>query len=272
MSPDTLSLAGKTALVTGSGRENGIGAAIAKAFARNGASVAIHYVSDKSKARAHKLAADIANEFGTKTTVVQGHVGSSDAARSIVEQTLKGLGTDHIDILINNAGGASSTQKAMELTEEDLNYDFGVNVFGVIYMTQAVVRIGKMPHGGRIINVGSIASKLGSDTTTLYNAAKSAQDSLTASLASELGRTRGITVNTIAPGPIPTDLSDPFLLNPDGTPSKLRDNLAALSRAADRVGTVEDMADAALLLVSEKSRWITAQWISISGGVTGTMA
>ncbi|KAI1748922.1 hypothetical protein F4782DRAFT_337470 [Xylaria castorea] len=271
MSPDTLSLAGKTALVTGSGRENGIGAAIAKAFARNGASVAIHYVSDKSKARADKLAADLANEFRTKTTVVQGQVANPDSARSIVEQTLKGLGTDHIDILINNAGGASGTQNVMELTKEDIDYDFGVNVSGVIYMTQAIVRVGKMPHGGRIINVGSIASKLSGAGTSLYNAAKSAQDSLTASIASELGRTHGITINTLAPGPIPTDLSDPFLVNPDGTPTALRNNLAALSRAADRVGTVEDMADAALLLVSEKSRWITAQWISISGGVTGTM-
>ena len=99
MVQDTLSLAGKTALVTGSGRENGVGAAIAKGFARNGAAVAIHYVSEGSKPRAEKVAADIANEFGTKTTVVHGSVSDYKVTRQIVSQALKGLNVDHIDIL-----------------------------------------------------------------------------------------------------------------------------------------------------------------------------
>lgn len=99
MAPDTLSLAGKTALVTGSGRENGIGAAIARALARNGASVAIHYVSEDSKARADEVAIDINKEFGTKTTVIQGGVESYDSAKNMVEQTLKALNVGHIDIL-----------------------------------------------------------------------------------------------------------------------------------------------------------------------------
>ena len=99
MSPDTLSLAGKTALVTGSGKENGIGAAIARAFARNGASVAIHHVSEASKARAEKVASDLKKEFGTKTTVVQGGVENAETANNMVEQILKALGVDHIDIL-----------------------------------------------------------------------------------------------------------------------------------------------------------------------------
>jgi NAD(P)-dependent dehydrogenase (short-subunit alcohol dehydrogenase family) len=99
MTTETLSLAGKTALVTGSGRENGIGAAIARAFARNGAAVAINFVSDSSKARAEKVAADISHEFGTKTTVVQGSVDDPVVATRIVEQTLRGLGADHLDIL-----------------------------------------------------------------------------------------------------------------------------------------------------------------------------
>lgn len=99
MSPDTLSLAGKTALVTGSGRETGIGAAIARALARNGASVAIHYVSEGSKARAEKVANDINKEFGTKTTVVQGGVENYGTAKNMVEHVLKALSVDHIDIL-----------------------------------------------------------------------------------------------------------------------------------------------------------------------------
>ena len=101
MAPDTLSLAGKTALITGSGRENGVGAAIARGFARNGAAVAIHYVSEGSKPRAEKLAANIANEFGTKTAVVHGSVRDYKATREMVSQALKGLDVDHIDILGN---------------------------------------------------------------------------------------------------------------------------------------------------------------------------
>ncbi|KAI1295182.1 hypothetical protein F5Y03DRAFT_399320 [Xylaria venustula] len=271
MSPDTLALAGKTALITGSARKNGIGAGIAKAFARNGASVAIHYVSETSKAGAQALAADIAKEFGTKTTVAQGRVENPEAARSIVEQAMKGLEADHIDILVNNAGYASQTQNLIEVTQDNLLQDFGVNAFGVVYMVQAVVGLGKMPRGGRILNVGSIASKTCSAGVSLYNAAKAAQDSLTAGLASDLGRTHGITVNSIAPGAVPTDMSAPYLVNPDGTPNPIGTSAAALARAEDRLGTVEDVADAALLLVSEKSRWITAQWISVSGGVTTTM-
>ena len=99
MAPDTLSLTGKTALITGSGRENGVGAAIARGFAKNGAAVAIHYVSEGSKPRAEKLAANLANEFGNKTTVIHGSVSDSKTTREMVSQALKGLDADHIDIL-----------------------------------------------------------------------------------------------------------------------------------------------------------------------------
>lgn len=99
MPADTLSLTGKTALVTGSGRETGIGAAIARSLARNGASVAIHYSSEASRSRAEKVASEISNEFGTKTAVLQGGVENRDAARRMVEQILKAFSVDHVDIL-----------------------------------------------------------------------------------------------------------------------------------------------------------------------------
>jgi len=99
MTPETLSLAGKFALVTGSSKENGIGAAIARSLARNGAAVAIHYVSESSKSLAEGVAANITKDFGTRTTVVQGAVEKVGAAKAIVADTLKGLDTDHIDIL-----------------------------------------------------------------------------------------------------------------------------------------------------------------------------
>lgn len=99
MGAETFSLAGKFALVTGSSKEHGIGAAIARSLARNGAAVAIHYVSESSKAKAEGVAANITREFGTKTTVVRGAVEEAGTARTIVEAALKGLDTDHIDIL-----------------------------------------------------------------------------------------------------------------------------------------------------------------------------
>ncbi|KAM0517376.1 hypothetical protein ACHAPE_004907 [Trichoderma viride] len=271
MTADTLSLKGKTVLITGSGRENGIGAAIARAFARNGANVAIHYASEGSKSRAEKVAADLSREFGTKTTVVHGAIEKASNATKIVKETLEGLGASHIDILVNNAG-YGVPKNILEATPESLEAEFGINVFGPIYLTQAVIGIGKMPKGGRIINVGSIASKLGPEVSAVYGAAKAAQDSLTASWAGQLGRSHGITVNTLAPGPIMTDMARPFLEAADGTSSaELLKVVEAQTRAEARIGTVDDMADAALLLVSEKSRWLTAQWISVSGGVTGTM-
>ena len=99
MAVDTLSLVGKTALVTGSGRETGIGAAIARALALNGASVAINYVSEGSKSLVEKVAIDINKEFGTKTTLILGGVENYDTAKNMVEQILKAFSVDHIDIL-----------------------------------------------------------------------------------------------------------------------------------------------------------------------------
>jgi NAD(P)-dependent dehydrogenase (short-subunit alcohol dehydrogenase family) len=181
----------------------------------------------------------------------------------------------------------------MEITPEQVRHEFGSNVYSTIYLTQAVVDTGKMPKGGRIINISSIASKQGLEGVAVYSAAKAAQDSLTASFAGEvsntlhisfgtrrnvgsnsilqLGKSRGITVNAIAPGPVPTDASKPFLENPDGSPTDMQIAMHAMTRAAARLGSTADIADAVLLLVSEKSRWITAQWISLSGGITGTM-
>jgi NAD(P)-dependent dehydrogenase (short-subunit alcohol dehydrogenase family) len=90
--------------------------------------------------------------------------------------------------LVNNAGAADATQNLLDVTPEKLEYEFGVNVFGIIYLVQAVVLLGKMPRGGRIINVGSIASRVVSNSTAVYSAAKGAQDSLTTSWADAVSR------------------------------------------------------------------------------------
>lgn len=120
-----------------------------------------------------------------------------------------------------------------------------------------------MPRGGRIINTGSIASKLGMAPVAVYGAAKAALDSFTYAMSMELGRGFGITINTVSPGPVNTGAL------PKEQAEKIEGFLVPMTRAEERVGTTSDIADAVLLLVSEKSRWITGQVISVSGGITG---
>jgi NAD(P)-dependent dehydrogenase (short-subunit alcohol dehydrogenase family) len=195
---------------------------------------------------------------------------------------------DWTSILVNNGAAAANTS-LMEAKRAQLEYEFAVNVFGVVYMTQAAVGVGRMPKGGRIINIGSIASKI-LVPPPVYGATKAASDAITTLFAGEvstdstnllswqqadrvaqLGKSHGITVNTIAPGAVPTEMSKEYLVAPDGAPTALQLSMWEQVRAANRLGTPEDIADAVLLLVQEKSRWITAQFISLSGGVTGTM-
>ncbi|KAI1409192.1 putative short-chain dehydrogenase [Hypoxylon sp. FL1857] len=260
MPADTFELTGKVVIVTGSGRENGLGAAIARTLARNGASVTIHYLSDGQTERAGKTAQAIRDEFGVKVALVQADVATTEGANKIVTETLKQIGTDHVDILVNNAG-MSFVERILDVQPERLQQMFATNVYGPLYLTQAAVKLGKMPRGGRVINVGSIVSKTFPPTLPIYNATKAALDSLTVNWAAELGRTHGITVNTLAPGPIVTDINRDC--------PETFEALVAAQRGSDRPGVPQDIADAALLLVSEKSSWITAQWIAVDAGTTG---
>jgi NAD(P)-dependent dehydrogenase (short-subunit alcohol dehydrogenase family) len=140
----------------------------------------------------------------------------------------------------------------------------------------------RMPSGGRIVNISSIVSKTGMGSMPMYSSTKAALDSLTYVWAQEVsffrlesshkvvntlrkfGKSHGITVNSIAPGPVFTDQT--IDLKPL---EAIKPILLGMTRAADRYGTTGDVADATLLLVSEKARWITGQFISVSGGITG---
>jgi NAD(P)-dependent dehydrogenase (short-subunit alcohol dehydrogenase family) len=199
MPADTLSLTGKVAIVSGSGRENGIGAAIAIALARNGAAVTINYVSEATASRSERLAETIRNAGG-KATVVRADVASPEGAKKLVDETMKAFSTDHIDIVgqfldgmwtrertnsvlaVNNAG-YSKFHTTMKAEKEFVEHVFSVNVNGPIFLTQAAI-----PHiaaGGRIINISSVASKLGLQYLPIYGASKAALDSLTYAWALE---------------------------------------------------------------------------------------
>ncbi|KAF5594114.1 NAD(P)-binding domain protein [Fusarium subglutinans] len=249
--PDTLTLQGKVAIVTGSGRENGIGAGIALALARNGASVAVNYVSDSSKDRAENVCTML-REAGGKAIAIQASVDTTEGAKYLVDKALEGFGTDQIDILVNNAATAFFCPITEEPNVEQLTKVFQLNVLGAFYMVHYV--IAHMPPGGRIINISSTNAKRGNVAVSAYAASKAALDSLT--------WTKGITVNSVAPGPVRTEFY------PKGQEDELMKEEVDITRAADRPGTPEDIGDAVLLLVQEKSRWITGQYIGVNGGVT----
>ncbi|UKZ80345.1 hypothetical protein TrVFT333_008103 [Trichoderma virens FT-333] len=203
---DSLSLAGKTAIVTGSGKENGIGAAIALALARNGARVVINYVSEATTPRAAKVVESIEQVAGKGSViVVQQDVTTPEGTKKLVDEAIKGFGVERIDILVNNAAWASQ-EPVLTASRENVERTFNTCVLGPFYLIQATVPY--MPQGGRIINVGSVASKLGIEP--VYGAAKAAMDALTYSLARDLGQDgKRITINTVMPGPVLTDSLPP---------------------------------------------------------------
>ncbi|EMR62888.1 putative short chain type protein [Eutypa lata UCREL1] len=233
-----LSFQGKVAIITGSGRPNGIGGAIAVALATRGASVTINYVSDSSAPRAAQLAESIKAKGG-KATVVRGDVGDPEQAKKLVKETLAAFNTDKIDILVNNAAIAPMTP-TVDVTPEEMTSVFHTNFQGPLLLVQAALPMGLH--------------------SPVYSALKAALDSLTYTWSLEFGRKFGITVNAIAPGVTKTEISPP-----DDHPEVLR--MLAMTRLEGRMGTIGEIADAVLLIASPLSGWITGQYISVSGGL-----
>ncbi|KAI8623466.1 NAD(P)-binding protein [Xylariaceae sp. FL1651] len=250
-----MSFQGKVAIITGSGRPSGIGAAIAVALAARGASVTINYVSDSSAPMAAEVAESIKAKGG-KAAVVRGDVGDPEVAKKIVKETLVAFNTDKIDILVNNAGIAPMTP-TVEVTPEEISSVFHTNFQGPFLLVQAALPY--MPRGGRIINISTVLSRMGLHSP-VYAASKAALDSLTYTWALEFGRKFGITVNAIAPGITKTEI-----VPPDDHPEVQR--LLNMTRLEGRMGTTQEIADAVLLVASPLSGWITGQYISVSGGI-----
>lgn len=183
MTADSLSLHGKVAIVTGSGRENGIGAGIALALARSGASVVVNYVSDSTRDRAANVCETL-REAGGQAIAVQAAVDTLEGARDLVSKTLEGFKTDYIDILVNNAGTAFFSPITGDPDVGQLAKIFQLNVLGPFYMVNSVV-----PHmrpGGRIVNISSTNSKRGNVAISTYAASKAALDNLTWTWADEV--------------------------------------------------------------------------------------
>jgi 3-oxoacyl-[acyl-carrier protein] reductase len=251
MNTNTKKLDGKVAIVTGASK--GIGAAIAKQFAAEGAAVVVNYAS--SKEGADRVVDEIAKRGG-KAIAVQANVANKKDSERLFAETKKAFG--QLDILVNNAG-VYEFVPLENVTEEHFHKHFDVNVLGLLMTSQAAVKhFG--PEGGSIINISSGASTSAPPGASVYSATKAAVDAITKSLAKELGP-RNIRVNAINPGMVETEgVRAAGFIGSDF--QKSFESQSALGR----IGQPDDIAPAAVFLASSDAGWITGETLFISGG------
>jgi 3-oxoacyl-[acyl-carrier protein] reductase len=244
-------LKGKVAIVTGASK--GIGAAIAKSLAAEGASVVVNYAS--SKAGADKVVAAI-TAAGGKAVAVRGDVSKAAEAQGIVDAAIRNYG--RLDILVNNSGVYEFTP-IEGFTEDQFHRMFNINVLGVLLTSQAAVK--HLGEGASIINIGSAVSRITPPSSAVYSATKGAVDAITGVLAKELGA-RKIRVNSINPGMVATEGTQTAgFLNSD-----FEKGFVAQSPLG-RIGQPGDVASMAVFLASEDSAWLTGEQLLLAGGV-----
>lgn len=243
-------LKGKVALVTGASK--GIGAAIARALASNGAAVAVNYSG--SKAAAEKVVAEI-KANGGKAIAIQANLTDPDSIGPLIETVARELGP--IDTLVNNAG-IYEFGPVEAVTPEHFHKQFNLNVLGLILTTQAALRHFQ-PQGGSIINIGSVAAN-GVSAGSVYSATKGAVDSLTLALSKELGP-RKIRVNSLNPGMVETEG-----IHAAGFIGSDFQKKTEAETPLGRIGQPKDIAGVAAFLASDDSYWLTGQTIQASGG------
>ncbi len=244
-------LGGKVALVTGGSR--GLGRAIALALAGQGADLAINYRGDAEAAAA--VAAE-AHGMGRRASVIQGDTSAGrEGCEAIVKAALDEYGK--IDVLVNNAG-ITRDNLLMRMDAEEWDSVLDTNLSGPFWMTRAVARPMVKARSGRIINMSSAAGRMGNPGQANYAAAKAGLIGLTKTTARELA-SRGITCNALAPGLIETDLTA-------GMPAAATEAIRSLTPMG-YVGSVADVAAAAVYLASDEARYVTGQVLGIDGGM-----
>ncbi|MBT2620076.1 glucose 1-dehydrogenase [Chryseobacterium sp. ISL-6] len=247
-------LKNKVAIVTGASK--GIGASIARHFAREGAKLVVNYVS--SKKDADKVVKTIEDNGGT-AVALQGDVSNQADVARLFEETKNTFGT--LDILVNNAG-IYQYLPIEKVTEESFHHQFNTNVLGSILAIQGAVKLFG-DQGGNIINISSGASNTPLPTGSVYSATKAALDAVTIALSKEFSG-RNIRINSILPGVVETEGSH----SAGFIGSDFEARLVATTPLG-RTGRPEDIAKVAVFLASDEAAWITGEKISVSGGIYG---
>jgi 3-oxoacyl-[acyl-carrier protein] reductase len=242
-------LKGKTVIVTGAGR--GIGKGIAEAIAKEGGNVVI---SDIDAASCESTAKEIAEKFGVKAVGLAGNVAKKDDAVKLA-QTAKDLGDGKIWGIVNNAG-ITKDSMIKKMTEEQWDAVMAVNLKGIFLCTQAVLEF--MTEGGSVVNISSIVGKAGNIGQTNYCASKAGVVGFTKALAKEFAA-KGIRSNAIQPGFIKTPMTDAI-------PEKVVEKLVA-TIPMQKMGMPEDIANAAVFLLSSMSQYVTGSVIEVAGGM-----
>jgi 3-oxoacyl-[acyl-carrier protein] reductase len=251
MSTNIKKLAGKVAVVTGASK--GIGASIARHLAAEGAAVVVNYAS--SKTGADRVVAEITGAGG-KAVAVQGDVAKKADIERLFTETRKVFG--QLDVLVNNAG-IYEFAPLEQITEEHFHKQFNLNVLGLLLTTQEALKYFS-PAGGSIINISSLVSTLAPANAAVYSATKGAVDTITGSLAKELGA-RKIRVNAVRPGLVATEGT-----NTSGFTSGEFHDQYVKNAPLGRIGQPQDIATAVTFLASDDSSWITGETLLVSGG------
>jgi 3-oxoacyl-[acyl-carrier protein] reductase len=238
-------LSGKVALVTGAGR--GIGRVIALRLAQDGATIVAHYAH--SKAGADQTVAEI-EAMGGKAVAYQADIARREEVKAMFAEIDRNPG--RLDIVVNNSGVSSSSPLA-DVTDDDIETIFGINLFGPLYIASEAAR--RLQDNGRIINFSSSVAKYPLAGAGLYSAAKKAVESFTESWARELGA-RGITVNTVIPGATSPGMID---ASPEYT------EFFANASPFKRIGTADEIASVVAFLASPQASWVTGGNILANG-------
>lgn len=236
----------KTAIVTGAGQ--GIGKAVANRLAKDGMNVVI---ADINLETAEAAAREIAAAHGVETLALKCDVSNEENVQATVKAVVEKFGT--VDVLVNNAGILSLKKPFVEYTKADWDRIFGINLMGDVYFCKAVIPYLKAQKSGRIINMASQSAETGGlAASPVYAASKAAVVCMTKSLAGEMGPFN-VTVNSVAPGYIMTEMTKDAGYDPNTVPAK-------------RLGTPEEVADAIAFLAGEDSRYVTGMILDVNGG------
>ncbi len=244
-------LTGKVAVVTGASK--GIGAAIAKSLAAEGAAVVVNYASSKAGAEAVVSAITAA---GGRAIAVAADVSKAADARNLIDAATRHFG--RLDILVNNSG-VYEFSSVETFTEEQFHKIFNINVLGLLLTTQAAVPL--LGEGSSIINIGSVVSSLTPPNSTIYTGTKGAVDAITGVLAKELG-TRKIRVNSINPGMVETEGA-----HAAGFIGSDFEKGTVAQTPLGRLGQAHDIASIATFLASDDAKWLTGELIRAGGGL-----